>query len=189
MGVIVNPEVYFTSDTHFSSWRTLELSRRPFRNIDEMDEVLIENWNRLIRKDDVVFHLGDFGNYEMIKYLNGKIHLVIGNYERDDIDNRFRGNERVFTKYLTDLGFSSIWVSGECYYTDDKMEKIKLVHKPSGHDKNCFNLFGHVHGLSKVKRFGLNVGVDAHHFFPVSRMEVMWYKNANKNHYDEEVFY
>ena len=35
--------LYFTSDTHFGSERTLELSRRPFNSVFEMDETIIKN--------------------------------------------------------------------------------------------------------------------------------------------------
>ena len=37
---------FATSDTHFGAERTLELSRRPFRNVGEMDLTLISNWNK-----------------------------------------------------------------------------------------------------------------------------------------------
>ena len=36
---------FFTSDTHFSQQRTLELSRRPFKTTHEMDLEMISNWN------------------------------------------------------------------------------------------------------------------------------------------------
>lgn len=53
---------FFTSDTHFGEQRTLELSRRPFQNTAEMDKTIIDNWNKKVGKDDVVYHLGDFGD-------------------------------------------------------------------------------------------------------------------------------
>ena len=34
-------KIWFTSDTHFSSERTLELSKRPFKSVEEMDKILI----------------------------------------------------------------------------------------------------------------------------------------------------
>ena len=63
--------IYFTSDTHFGSQRTLELSKRPFANVGEMDFALMTNWNKTVSQEDVVYHLGDFGNYNMAQYLNG----------------------------------------------------------------------------------------------------------------------
>ena len=57
--------VYFAADTHFSSERALNHSKRPFDSIDTMDNILIDNWNSIIRRNDIVFHLGDFGNFEI----------------------------------------------------------------------------------------------------------------------------
>ena len=35
--------IYFTADTHFGSKRTLELSKRPFKDTDEMDNYIIKH--------------------------------------------------------------------------------------------------------------------------------------------------
>ena len=76
--------VFFTSDTHFGAERTLKMSARPFRNVEEMDLALTSNWNKKIRSKDIVFHLGDFGDYNVLRRLNClKLYLVLGNYEKD----------------------------------------------------------------------------------------------------------
>ena len=55
--------------------------------MEEMDEGLIQNWNRVVGKDDLVFNLGDFafatnGRWkELINRLNGHIHLILGNHD------------------------------------------------------------------------------------------------------------
>ena len=52
-----------------------------------MDEALINNWNSVVGKDDIVFHLGDFAfapNWrwkEILGRLNGHIHLILGNHD------------------------------------------------------------------------------------------------------------
>ena len=63
-----------------------------------------------------------------------------------------------------------------------------MTHKPEDCNKDRFNLFGHIHGLQKVKRYGLNVGVDCHYFKPINLEEVLWWKNAIENYYDNNVF-
>lgn len=51
---------FFTSGTHFSDHRTINVHRRPFASVGEMDEVLVRNWNAVIEPEDDVWHLGDF---------------------------------------------------------------------------------------------------------------------------------
>lgn len=176
-------KIWFTADTHFSHERTLELSRRPFKNTTEMNEVMIKNWNSVVGDDDVVYHLGDFGDYSIRKLLNGYIVLLAGNYEVDDFNSRLD-----LLNDLTELyGFEEIITikSFKKYFDKDE---YNLVHEPSNSTEDCFKLFGHIHKLQMVKRNGLNVGVDCHHFTPISLDEVKFYRNAIKNFYDEEVF-
>lgn len=80
-------KVFFTSDTHFKHANIIKFCERPFGSIEEMNEALIANWNRVVGKDDFVFHLGDFcfGGSEawnsILDRLNGKIYLVLGNHD------------------------------------------------------------------------------------------------------------
>ena len=184
--------IYFTSDTHFGQERTLVLSKRPFTSVEEMDRIMIANWNSIVKHDNIVFHLGDFGNYEVAKQLNGDIYLILGNYERKDIEEGKISIDELQYKY----GFKVIG-DEDIYKLPEKLRlldptaeplNIQLQHEPSKCDKNMFNLFGHIHGRQMVKRFGLDVGVDCHHFKPVSFKDVLFYKEAIEKHYDEEVF-
>lgn len=112
-------KIWFTSDTHFSSGRTLELSKRPFKTVEEMDNTIIENWNSIVGKDDVVFHLGDFGDYNKVKELNGKIILITGNYERNDM---------LTANSALEYGFCNMFNS---YSSEIEGYKINLAHEPS----------------------------------------------------------
>lgn len=185
-------KVFFTSDTHFGSKRTLELSKRPFNSVEEMDEQMISNWNSIVEKDDIVYHLGDFGNYETIRKLNGNIILLFGNYEHREI---------LSVNHLLELGFKEVdtWKKRTILLEDIKSDTYKednlylnMAHEPSNinnhYCKNEFNIFGHIHKLQMVKRFGLNVGVDCHNFKPIDLDTVLFYRNAIINFYDDEVF-
>ena len=46
--------LFFTSDTHFFHGRIIELCNRPFHSVEEMNEALITNWNRVVPRDGVV---------------------------------------------------------------------------------------------------------------------------------------
>lgn len=80
-------ETYFISDTHFGHKNILEYEKkaRPFNTIEEMNEKIIENWNKTIRPQDIIYHLGDFAfgkhNVTIAKRLNGKKRLVMGNHD------------------------------------------------------------------------------------------------------------
>lgn len=172
------PSTYYTSDTHFSSKRALEFSKRPFSSVEEMDLTMIERWNNVVHPNDTVYHLGDFGNPEKIKYLNGNIHFVVGNYERE-------GKELIPDDII------------ECKNYIIKNNKI-LVHEPSlGLNirnsnpyilDHCIILFGHTHGRQKLKEWkGMDVGVDCNNFTPVSEGTVNFYMSSMEaGFYDQE---
>jgi calcineurin-like phosphoesterase family protein len=80
--------VWLTSDTHFGHENIIKYCGRPFSTVEEMDKEIIRRWNNAVKKDDIVFHLGDFclGNKEivskMVQQLNGRISLILGNHDR-----------------------------------------------------------------------------------------------------------
>lgn len=177
MGELKMSKIFFTADTHFGQLRTLEFSKRPWMDTKSMDAALIQNWNAVVDKDDIVYHLGDFGETYRISNLRGKIHLLPGNYDtgKDFFDKMmFHGAKIHFGAYI------ELELEGQ---------KFVLTHKPlEGIPKDKFVLFGHIHKLQMIKRNGLNVGIDCHNFSPISLETVLFYKNAIENHYDENVF-
>ena len=52
--------IWFTADSHISHRNIIKYCKRPFSDVEEMNETLISNWNKVVGKDDFVFHLGDF---------------------------------------------------------------------------------------------------------------------------------
>lgn len=172
------PKKWFaTSDTHFGAERTLQLSRRPFRSVEEMDFTLISNWNKKIRSKDGIIHLGDFGDLSYYPKLNFReMKLVLGNYEIKD-NHIVPADKRVQIVPSN----SSITYRGKKYY---------LTHETvfPGNDPNKFYLFGHIHRLQIVKRNGVNVGTDCYRFAPVDFEEIEFLRGGIENHFDENVF-
>lgn len=191
---------WFISDTHFNQERTFQLSRRTmyFKDLEESTEKMIENWNNLVGEDDFVFHLGDFGDYSVAERLNGNIILLFGNYEHNDY---YKGTltDEMLKKYF--YTFESDWF-GLSDLGDSFLERLILVHEPEKRMmvvneikdelnfdySDAFYLFGHIHEKQKVKRNGLNVGVDVHNFAPVSWDTIEFYAKAIREIYDANCF-
>lgn len=75
--------VCLISDTHFFHDKIAEYCGRPKNHT----ELMAGNWNRLVKDDDLVIHLGDvqIGNKEnwIINQLPGRKVLIRGNHDRD----------------------------------------------------------------------------------------------------------
>ena len=82
--------IYLISDLHLDHSNIIRYCARPFlsSDINEMNSVLVENWNRVVHDSNTVYFLGDltFGRgarpaeYWLPK-LNGKIQFIRGNHE------------------------------------------------------------------------------------------------------------
>ena len=74
--------IYFISDIHFYHEKIIEYANRPFKDIEEMNNTLIDNWNKKVKLKDEVYILGDFsfGNKEqtldLLDKLNGRKYLI-----------------------------------------------------------------------------------------------------------------
>ena len=186
-------KMFFTSDTHFGSQRTLELSKRPFTSVEEMDEEMVKRWNSVVGPDDVVVHLGDFGKFDIRKRLNGKLILIQGNYEEEMKNEAVLEALNPTDAYIVGDGDQHAFIDfnhAGCVYN--------LTHRPVdcymsdllSHDySKYFSLFGHIHGRQFIKKFGIDVGVDCNHFYPIDWERVEFFQNAIvKGYYDENVF-
>jgi calcineurin-like phosphoesterase family protein len=56
---IDHQRIWFASDYHFCHANVIKYDGRPFNNVEEMNQTLIDNWNEVVGDDDVVFYLGD----------------------------------------------------------------------------------------------------------------------------------
>lgn len=77
------PRTFVTSDTWFN--RLLEDD--PNVNIVDNNERIIENWNSIVKRDDIVYVLGGFGIgdlYQVLVRLNGKIHFLNNYFNKDE---------------------------------------------------------------------------------------------------------
>lgn len=194
-------KVFVTSDTHFGQKRTLELSRRPFKSVQSMDAEMVLNWNIAVGSNDVVVHLGDFGEpkyrdndeaaYQLLTQdLNGRaIYLIPGNYDTPEVLEALKQDPRVVVVTEPDVTLNFVLMHAEVRPHNITTQTIRLVHAPQdAKDPMAFYLYGHIHQLQMVKRNGLNVGVDCHQFKPIDLEVVKFYYDAVMKHYDANVF-
>lgn len=83
-------EKWFISDTHFFHENIIRFCERPFQDAQQMNEFMVDKWNRTVAPGDKVYHLGDvacgFGGDDsklgnLLGRLNGKKRLVVGNHD------------------------------------------------------------------------------------------------------------
>ena len=137
--------IYFISDHHWGHKAVIWMSKRPFDDINQMNQVMIDRWNEVVGPDDEVYYLGDF-MYKMnpndfvrrvLNNLNGKIYLIYGNHDK-----------RNLKKYVDRME----WIQPyhEMSYTYEEKEYFfKLFHYPiyswDGMWRGSIHLHGHTH--------------------------------------------
>lgn len=131
---------FLIADDHFWHKNIIEYCNRPFSSVEEMNEFMIQEWNKEVRKHDEVFVLGDFalgGKDKIIEIgqrLNGKKSLILGNHDRASIKTYF------------DAGFELVYKHPILY-----RDFFLLSHEPKFQsiDSTWANIYGHVHNDPK----------------------------------------
>jgi calcineurin-like phosphoesterase family protein len=130
---------YFTSDYHFGHANVIKYDNRPFKNVGEMDEALIENHNSVISDEDDLYFLGDFSfsktrTEEYLQRLNGNKFFIKGNHDGHNII-------KLYKHYGTYLGeLAEVDVGGQrivlCHYA------MRVWNKSH---RGVWQLYGHSH--------------------------------------------
>lgn len=146
-------KIFVTSDEHFGHKNIIKYCSRPFSDVEEMDSVLISNFNKVVGIDDLTYHLGDFTFNNFKKYseqLNGENVFLVGNHDR------WAKKEVNLKDYLEIYHNGCLFVM--CHYPIFEWKKKHY---------GAIHLHGHTHGNKKDGNNFFDVGVDANGFFPV----------------------
>ena len=162
---------YYISDLHLFHNRILEKFNRPFSSVEEMHEMIINNWKNKVKADDTVYILGDVGMYHpqeignILNNLPGHKILITGNH---DFKNIHSGSyKKVFDKITSYLEI------------EDNGRNVILFHYPiedwNGKYREYYHLHGHIHNnedslSQKERRF--NVSAEVVDYTPVSLDEL-----------------
>ena len=180
--------VFFTSDTHLGHKNIIPLANRPFSSVEEMNETIISRWNYMVRPTDTVYHLGDVAlgtiaeSLPLVKRLNGRKMLIIGNHDRIFAANKVRHIDR-FMPIYGDLFDGAIRASDSLILNGRKVNLSHFPYDGDSHEDERYReyrlqdtgdwlIHGHTHSddsISRSKRGSLqiHVGVDAWDFYPV----------------------
>jgi calcineurin-like phosphoesterase family protein len=197
-------QIFFTSDNHFYHSNIIRYCKRPFlkegdldskgnwvssyiarERTEEMNLIMIRNWNERVKSGDLVFHLGDFcfkhapsespeapkDAFDIIRpQLNGDIVFISGNHDSRN-------------------GVKSIIESLVIHYGG---KRIFLTHDPKyAKEDFALNFCGHVHDKWKFQKLGkksiiCNLSVDMWDYRPVDYNQIFgavsaWLKSGKKD--------
>jgi calcineurin-like phosphoesterase family protein len=160
------PGVFLVSDTHFGHKGVCHFTRndgvtklRPFDTPEEMDEFMVEAWNKKVKPNDKVYHLGDV-------VINRRSLAIMDRLNGDKI--LIRGNHDIFK----DQDYTPYFRSLRGYHV---MNGMILSHIPI-HEESLgrfgVNIHGHLHA-NRVMKDGVvdvryhNVCVETTDFAPI----------------------
>jgi len=156
---------FFASDYHLSHNNVIKYDNRPFVDVSEMNETIINNHNSVVKQDDNFYFLGDFSFGSLasaelyLQRLNGNKFFIKGNHDKRDII-------KLYQKY-------GIYLGG---LEEIKINETKIVlshYAMRVWDKShhgSYHLYGHSHGSLENKPWGksMDVGIMLNNYFPFS---------------------
>lgn len=168
---------FFYSDPHFGHRNILEFSERPFRSLEEHDEVLIERYNATVGPKQTCLWLGDcfFCGFERAEQIMSRLHgrklLVRGNHDRSPSRMASIGFDLVTEVAWVDLGGHRAMA---CHYPYRRQEREeRFANLRPWRQKGLLLLHGHVHSRRRLVDGQIHVGVDAWDYRPVAFHEAV----------------
>jgi calcineurin-like phosphoesterase family protein len=187
--------IYLCADHHLGHLKICEMTNRPFKSVEEMNETLIANHNAIVHPEDSVVFLGDVAlgklseTLPLVAQMNGHKTLILGNHDRPSRLYHHKSQEKregwllEYQNYFTNILESTLWFQPvwddpalvllhHLPYRDDSF----VDHAYEGrykefqpvNDGKTILIHGHVHGAWKQKGRQINVGVDVWDYKPVS---------------------
>lgn len=160
---------FFISDTHFGHANIVKFKRadntplRDFPSAQEMDEHIIENWNRTVSPTDTVCHLGDVvinrKHLPTLSRLNGRKVLIKGNHDIFPLYD--------YTKYFADIRAYRVFPEHGIIASHIPIHPGQLISRWK------LNIHGHLHSNTLPDPKYLNVSCEEISYTPISLEEVL----------------
>ena len=173
--------VWLTSDWHFGHQKEFLYVPRGYYSVDIMNKDLVAQYNSLVKPEDDVYCLGDCAlggaaaledNYQLMKKLNGLIHIIVGNHDSakkiemySKLPNVVEIQNSLYWKYQK---YNFYLCHFPCATTNFDL------HKPL--KERTIALCGHSHTKDKFKDMTIgayHVEVDCHENRPVNIEEII----------------
>lgn len=168
---------FLTSDNHFFHLNVIKYCNRPFSDLSDMNQQMIDRWNSVVQPTDTVYHLGDFilsNDIRKIDWilnsLNGKIFLVRGNHDKAFLKKLPKCHPDSQSKFIDirDYYSTTFQYGLNKYY-------VVMMHYPILRWDKCHHQSTHLHGHSHNRPVPpeeyhprrVNIGVDMFNFYPV----------------------
>lgn len=159
--------IWFSSDTHFGHDRDFIWGARGFKNVTEMNEQIVKNWNSVVKEDDIVYLLGDImlgdgSGLKYLKQLNGTIYIALGNHDTNSRAELYKECHNVADVQMG-------------YRIKAGKRTVILSHYPTitanGDDIKTLNFYAHTHqqdnNFFEGRKYMYHVGLDSHNCYPV----------------------
>ena len=135
--------IYYISDLHLGHFNIINMCDRPYSDVEQMNEDLINKWNNRVKKNDTIYFLGDFSmklsnekSLEYLKRLNGIKYFIKGNHDKNSFLEEAK-RQNLINDYFD---YKEI---------NDNGRFVILCHYPlvswNGMYRNSYHLYGHVH--------------------------------------------
>ncbi len=154
-------DIWLISDTHFNHASIIKYCDRPFHNTQEMDEMMIYKWNKRVKPQDKVYHLGDVYMKASPGYiktvlgrLNGHKRLILGNHDR--------GKDQILLNH-----FEKIYSMRFLKFTWKSLQLTHMPLHPMSVKKGWINVHGHIHNNKSPDGPYMNVSVEMTDYYPV----------------------
>lgn len=179
---------YFISDPHFHHNNIIRFGNRPFKNTEEMNKALVENWNNRVNNGDTIYILGDLfcrvreksEVEEILPKLKGIKHLILGNHDRSWLKNYPE-----MEKYFEEITPYKMLHYTERVGENTENRRIVLCHFPilewDGYYGGTYHIFVHIHNklddpqerYLRLQNRMFNAAVEINGYMPVTFSELV----------------
>jgi len=179
-------DIWFIADTHFYHKNVMKYEDRPFENVYEMNKTMIENWNRVVKPGDIIYHLGDFAmcgkswEKNLLDQLNGVKFLIKGNHDGSATRMRDIGFTEVYDRLELTIAGQKVLLCHYPYLVTENLEFLKnrgekyknmfIASRPK--NEGLWLIHGHNHSTWKIQENMINVSVENWDYTPVHISEI-----------------